>query len=70
MEFIALLFGIAVGNTLYDEPHWSLRDGCKAQTVKAAGGNYGYTSHDHCKALPRVYQGREWKPTQSRSNEV
>lgn len=70
MELIILAFGIFVGNTLNDEPSWSMRDGCKVQTVKAANGPYTYDSYEHCKSLPRVYQGREWKPTQSRSREA
>ncbi len=66
MELIGVLFGIFVGANLNTEPHWSLRDGCKVQTVKAAGGNYGYESYDSCKSLPRVYGGKEWKPSESR----
>lgn len=46
-----------------DEPHWSFRDGCAVQSVKveAAGGGYSYASYDHCKSLPRLYGGKEYK---------
>ncbi len=66
MEGLLLVFGIFVGANLDTEPHWSLRDGCKPETVKVAGGNYSYTSYDKCASLPRVYGGKEWKPSESR----
>ena len=52
-----------------DEPHWSFRDGCTVASVHvpAAGGGYNYASYDHCKSLPRVYSGKAWTPTESRS---
>ncbi len=56
------LFAKLVSNP---EPHWSFRDGCKVATVKAEGGGYSYASYDHCKSLPRVYGGIEWKPAAS-----
>jgi hypothetical protein len=55
--------GYYAANTRYDEPHWSFRDGCTAKTVQAAGGGYSFSSYDHCRSLPRVYGGVEWKPT-------
>lgn len=68
METIGLLlFGLLVGNTYNDEPHWSFRDGCKVQNSQAANGSYVGDSYDHCKSLPRVYSGKEWKPVPSRS---
>lgn len=62
---VSFAAGLYAGTSKNDEPHWSFRDGCKSETVKAVGGNYGYTSYDHCKALPRVYGGADWKPVQS-----
>jgi len=44
--------------TLQTEPHFSFRDGCTVQSVKAEGGGYSYASYDHCKSLPRVYGGK------------
>ena len=65
MEAIIFAFFALAGNNLSTEPHWSLRDGCKALAVKAGG--YSYEGYDKCASLPRVYSGKEWKPTQSRS---
>jgi hypothetical protein len=55
---VAFLAGGVAGSTMNDEPNYTFRDGCQAQTVKAAGGNYGYTSYAHCSTLPRVYNGK------------
>ena len=70
--FIAATYGLLMigGATINNEPHWSFRDGCKVQEVKAVGGGYSSASYDHCKTLPRVYSGKEWKPTESKSNTV
>ncbi len=61
IPIIAFAAGLYAGTHKNDEPHWSFRDGCKVQTVKAAGGGYNYASYDHCKTLPRVYSGKEFK---------
>lgn len=43
----ALIGGMITAN--YDKPvPYNLTDACKAQTVKAAGGNYSFTSYEHC----------------------
>lgn len=57
------LDAIVSKSTFSTEPHWSFRDGCKVQRVQvpAAGGGYGYEGYDHCKSLPRVYGGNEFK---------
>ena len=59
---ISFAAGLVAGTSKNDEPHWSFRDGCATRNVKAAGGGYSYASYDHCKTLPRVYGGIEWKP--------
>lgn len=52
--------------TFGGEPHYSLRDGCTMKNVamKDGSGNRA-DSYEHCKDLPRVYSGREWKEKQS-----
>jgi hypothetical protein len=69
---VAVTYGMLFlgGTAVNNEPHWSFRDGCSVQSVKAEGGGYSYASYDHCKSLPRVYSGKEWKPTESRGNTV
>ncbi len=62
IAIVAFAAGLFAGTHKNDEPHWSFRDGCAVQPVKAEGGGYSYASYDHCKTLPRVYGGAEWKP--------
>ena len=61
---VSFAVGLFAGTHKNDEPHWSFRDGCTVASVHvpAAGGGYNYASYDHCKTLPRVYGGSEWKP--------
>ena len=64
---ILLLFG--GGMTAYNEPHYSLRDGCNMKNVPMADGSGNRTdSYAHCKDLPRVYSGKAWVPVTSKPN--
>jgi hypothetical protein len=69
--YLAVIGGPAIGGAqVANEPHWSFRDGCKAEKVlvPASGGGYSYESYDHCKSLPRVYGGKEWAPSGHNTN--
>lgn len=68
--FIAILFHAATiagpvmgGVNSANEPHFSLRDGCKTQEVLAPGGGYKTNSVEHCRTLPRMYGGKPWAPS-------
>ena len=63
----ALLFG--GGMTAYNEPHYSLRDGCNMRNVAMTDGSGNrMDSCAHCKDLPRVYSGKAWVPVTSKPN--